>query len=153
MSPITKQVAIYLIRWYTGLTNGEIGKIFKMKAQAVSKAGIKIERLMKENRKIKSQVNKLISRADPFFHRKQEAKMLQNYTAKYSKIASGYMGQLIEWPEVVTEGGDIEECRMMLRDALNEMLLAYKKQGKEIPMGGALIEQVPIEVQDVCQTA
>jgi len=79
--------------------------------------------------------------------------MLQNYTAKYSKIASGYMGQLIEWPEVVTEGGDIEECRMMLRDALNEMLLAYKKQGKEIPMGGALIEQVPIEVQDVCQTA
>jgi len=60
-SPITKQVAIYLIRWYTGLTNGEIGKIFKMKAQAVSKAGIKIERLMKENRKIKSQVNKLIS--------------------------------------------------------------------------------------------
>jgi len=79
--------------------------------------------------------------------------MLQNYTAKYSKIASGYMGQLIEWPEVVTEGGDIEECRMMLRDALNEMLLAYKEQGKEIPMGGALIEQVPIEVQDVCQTA
>jgi len=79
--------------------------------------------------------------------------MLQNYTAKYSKIASGYMGQLIEWPEVVTEGGDIEECRMMLRDALNEMLLAYKEQGKEIPIGGALIEQVPIEVQDVCQTA
>ena len=79
--------------------------------------------------------------------------MLQNYTAKYSKIASGYMGQLIEWPEVVTEGKDIEECRMMLRDALNEMLLAYKQQRKEIPRGGALIEQVPIEVQDVYQTA
>ena len=79
--------------------------------------------------------------------------MLQNYTAKYSKIASGYMGQLIEWPEVVTEGKDIEECRMMLRDALNEMILAYKEQGKEIPLGGALIEQLPIEVQDVCQTA
>ena len=79
--------------------------------------------------------------------------MLLNYTAKYSKIASGYMGQLIEWPEVVTEGKDIEECRMMLRDALNEMLLAYKHQGKEIPIGGALIEQVPIEVQNVYQTA
>ena len=77
--------------------------------------------------------------------------MLLNYTAKYSKIASGYMGQLIEWPEVVTEGKDIEECRMMLRDALNEMLLAYKQQRKEI--GGALIEQLPIEVQDVYQTA
>jgi len=26
--------------------------------------------------------------------------MLRNYTAKYTKIASGCMGQLIEWPEV-----------------------------------------------------
>ena len=56
-----KQVAIYLIRRHTGLTNGEIGKIFKMRAQAVSKAGIKIERMMKENRKIRGQVKKLIS--------------------------------------------------------------------------------------------
>jgi hypothetical protein len=32
-----------------------------MRAQAVSKAGIKIERLMEENRKIRSQVKKLIS--------------------------------------------------------------------------------------------
>ena len=79
--------------------------------------------------------------------------MLLNYTAKYSKIASGYMGQLIEWPEVVTEGKDIEECRMMLRDALNEMLIAYKQQRKEIPTGGALIEQVPVEVHDVHQAA
>jgi predicted RNase H-like HicB family nuclease len=63
------------------------------------------------------------------------------------------MGQLVEWPEVVTEGKDIEECRMMLRDVLNEMLLAYEQQRKEIPIGGALIEQVPIEVQDVYQTA
>jgi predicted RNase H-like HicB family nuclease len=79
--------------------------------------------------------------------------MLLNYTAKYSKIASGYMGQLVEWPEVVTEGKDIEECRMMLRDALNEMVLAYKQQRKEIPTGGALIEQLPIEIQDVHQAA
>jgi len=28
----------------------------------------------------------------------------------------------------------------MLRDALNEMILAYKEQGKEIPPGNALIE-------------
>jgi len=79
--------------------------------------------------------------------------MLQNYTAKYTKITSGYMGQLIEWPEVITEGKDIEECRMMLRDALNEMVLAYIEQRKEIPLGGALIEQLPIEVQDVGQAA
>ncbi|GAK53921.1 hypothetical protein U14_05196 [Candidatus Moduliflexus flocculans] len=30
--------------------------------------------------------------------------MLRNYTAKYTKISSGYMGQLVEWPEVITEG-------------------------------------------------
>jgi len=78
--------------------------------------------------------------------------MLLNYTAKYSKIDSGYMGQLVEWSEVVTEGKDIEECRKMLRDAHNEMLVAYKQQRKKIQIGGALIEQVPIEVQDVYQT-
>ncbi len=52
---------------------------------------------------------------------------------KYTKIASGYMGQLVEWPEVVTEGKDLEDCRSMLRDALNEMVLAYNELGKEIP--------------------
>lgn len=72
--------------------------------------------------------------------------MLSNYTAKYTKIKSGYMGQLIEWPEVVTEGRTLEDCRTMLRDALQEMINAYKKQHKEIPVGRALIEQIPIEV-------
>jgi predicted RNase H-like HicB family nuclease len=75
-----------------------------------------------------------------------------NYTAKYTKIDSGYMGQLVEWPEVVTEGKDLEECRVMLRDALNEMMLAYKNLGKEIPLGNALIEQLPVEVKRVGQT-
>ena len=74
-----------------------------------------------------------------------------NYTAKYTKIASGYMGQLVEWPEVVTEGKDLEDCRSMLRDALNEMLLAYSELGKEIPLGNALIEQLPVEVEHVGQ--
>jgi predicted RNase H-like HicB family nuclease len=74
-----------------------------------------------------------------------------NFTAKYTKISSGYMGQLVEWPEVVTEGRDLEECRSMLRDALNEMVLAYQKLDKEIPTGNALIEQLPIEVQHVGQ--
>ena len=72
--------------------------------------------------------------------------MLRNYTAKYTKIDSGYMGQLIEWPEVITEGKNIEECRTMLRDALNEMILAYQQQDKEIPLGNSLIEQVSIEI-------
>ena len=71
--------------------------------------------------------------------------MLKNYTAKYTKINSGYMGQLVEWPEVITEGRTLEECREMLRDALLEMILAYKQQGREIPLGGSLLEQMPVE--------
>ena len=74
-----------------------------------------------------------------------------NYTAKYTKITTGYMGQLVEWPEVVTEGKDLEDCRSMLRDALNEMLLSYNELGKEIPLGNALIEQLAVEVEHVGQ--
>ncbi len=59
--------------------------------------------------------------------------MVKSYTAKYTKISSGYMGQLIEWPEVITEGKTIDECREMLKGALKEMILAYKQQGREIP--------------------
>jgi len=55
------------------------------------------------------------------------------------------MGQLVEWPEVITEGKTIEECRELLRDALQEMILAYKQQHKEIPPGGGLLEQMLVE--------
>ena len=55
------------------------------------------------------------------------------YTARYTSIPSGYMGQLVEWPEVVTEGQDMAECRQMLQDALREMVLAYGEMGKAVP--------------------
>jgi predicted RNase H-like HicB family nuclease len=72
--------------------------------------------------------------------------MLKTYTAKYTTIASGYMGQLVEWPEVITEGKSLDECRNLLQDALREMIMAYRQQRKEIPVGGGLIEQIPVEV-------
>lgn len=72
--------------------------------------------------------------------------MVNTYTAKYTKIKSGYMGQLVEWPEVITEGNTLEECRKMIHDALHEMILAYQEQKKEIPLGGALLEQIPVEI-------
>ncbi len=71
--------------------------------------------------------------------------MTRGYTAKYTKISSGYMGQLVVWPEVITEAKTIEECRESLRDALLEMILAYKQQNREIPPGGDLIEQMLVE--------
>lgn len=54
----------------------------------------------------------------------RSSNMISTFTAKYTKIEAGYMGQLVEWPEVVTEGKDVEECREMLEDALQEMILA-----------------------------
>lgn len=56
------------------------------------------------------------------------------------------MGQLAEWSEVITEGRTLEECRSSLRDALREMTEAYRQLGKEIPQGGGLLEQVPVEI-------
>ena len=79
--------------------------------------------------------------------------MLMTYTAKYTKIDSGYMGQLVEWPEVLTEGSTLEDCREMLQDALHEMIIAYHQQNQEIPVGGALLEQMPVEIGNVSQTA
>ena len=72
--------------------------------------------------------------------------MLSTYTARYTKIQSGYLGQLVEWPEVVTEGESLEDCRRLLQDALEQMVLAYRELELEVPPGGALIEQMPVEV-------
>jgi len=72
--------------------------------------------------------------------------MINTYTAKYTKISSGYMGQLVEWPEVITEGKTLEECREMHQDALKEMIKAYQQQNKETPTGRALLEQIPVEI-------
>ena len=72
--------------------------------------------------------------------------MVNTYTAKYTKIETGYMGQVVEWPEVITEGATLEECRDALRDALQEMAAAYRQQDKEIPVGKALLEQMPVEI-------
>jgi predicted RNase H-like HicB family nuclease len=72
--------------------------------------------------------------------------MQVTYTAKYRKINSGYMGQLVEWEEVITEGKTIEQCRELLQDALHEMILAYRQQGKEVPIENIVLEQMPVEV-------
>jgi predicted RNase H-like HicB family nuclease len=72
--------------------------------------------------------------------------MLNTFTAKYTKVSSGYMGQLVEWPEVITEGKNLDDCRRSLQDAVREMILAYRQQHKEIPTGGGLLEQIPVEV-------
>mgnify|MGYP000005007933 CR=1 FL=1 len=55
---------------------------------------------------------------------------MATYTACYTRIEAGYMGQLLEWPEVITEGGTLEECRAMPIDAAQEMTRAYLETGQ-----------------------
>jgi predicted RNase H-like HicB family nuclease len=78
---------------------------------------------------------------------------MTSFMARYTKIPSGYMGQLIEWPEVVTEGKTLDECRTMLRDALNEMIGAYRDMGRAVPSETDLLEPLAVEVRDVRPTA
>ncbi|MBM3330138.1 MAG: type II toxin-antitoxin system HicB family antitoxin [Calditrichaeota bacterium] len=71
---------------------------------------------------------------------------IESYTIHYTKIDSGYMAQLVEWPEVLTEGVDLDDARECIKDALHEMILAYKESGWEIPTGSALMETLPTMV-------
>ena len=65
--------------------------------------------------------------------------MSHTYTATYTRIDAGHMGQVVEWPEVVTEGKDLEECRRISKDALHEMALACQQQNRKLPPGNSLI--------------
>lgn len=71
--------------------------------------------------------------------------MVSTFTARYIRTDSGYMGQIIEWPEVVTEGADLEDCRVFLRDALEQMILAQRDLGREVPEEHALFEPLTVE--------
>jgi len=53
------------------------------------------------------------------------------FTAKFTKLQTGFMGQILELPEVITEGADIEECNTLLVEALQDVILAYKELGSD----------------------
>jgi predicted RNase H-like HicB family nuclease len=84
-----------------------------------------------------------------YFLKRFGVTMLTNFTAKYIKTENGYMGQLIEWPQVITEGKTLEDCRESLKDALHEMILAFQQLGKEIPTNKQLFEPLAVELPDV----
>jgi predicted RNase H-like HicB family nuclease len=56
------------------------------------------------------------------------------------------MGQLAEWPAVVTCGRTVEEAREMLLDAAREMIPFYRGEGREPPIGAGHTEQVTIDL-------
>ena len=81
-----------------------------------------------------------------------------NFTACYTKLDEGYMGQLLEWPNVVTSGKDLDECEYMLKDAAREMALAYYEDGDEIPSLPFTVKPISVVIEkevllaNVCQT-
>jgi len=66
------------------------------------------------------------------------------YTICYTKTESGYTGQLLEWPEVISEGATLEECRSMVEDAAREMVAVYEEDSIPIPHGHAIFESIMI---------
>lgn len=59
---LAKKVAVYLMKRLTALTNIEIGNEFGISYTAVSKAAKNVERLMRENKRIGGDVEKIVSR-------------------------------------------------------------------------------------------
>ena len=74
--------------------------------------------------------------------------MLKNFTACYTKLEHGYMGQLLEWTNVITEGDDLKDCEEMLKDAAHEMMLAYKDEGMKIPNPSLTVRPISIPVDE-----
>lgn len=66
------------------------------------------------------------------------------FTAQYTEIKSGFMGQILEWPEVVTEAESIDACKESLYDALQEMIIAHKEQGIEPPIQKIAVESLEL---------
>ncbi len=58
------------------------------------------------------------------------------------------MGQLLEWPEVITEGKTLDDCRDMLIDAAQEMAIVYQEDGVKIPQPSILLESLPIKIRE-----
>jgi predicted RNase H-like HicB family nuclease len=76
-----------------------------------------------------------------------------DFTVCYTRTASGYMGQLLEWPEVISEGADIDECRAMVEDAAREMMAVCEEDGLPIPVGRTIFETMVIGGSHVGQPA
>ena len=66
------------------------------------------------------------------------------FTACYTKLENGYMGQLLEWPQVITEGGTLAECKELLSDAACEMAVVYREDKMTIPQCSIVIESLQV---------
>ena len=71
------------------------------------------------------------------------------FTACYTKLEEGYgyMGQRLEWPNVITDGETIEDCRDSLIEVATEMADIYEEDGLEIPDLSLTIEALDVPIK------
>ncbi len=72
------------------------------------------------------------------------------FTACYQKLEHGYMGKLLEWPGVITEGDNLDDCRELLLEAANEMAEIYEEDGRKITYIPLIFEPVSISIAPEC---
>lgn len=75
------------------------------------------------------------------------------FTACYTKLEHGYMGQLLEWPGVITEGDDLDDCRDCLIEVAGEMAEIYKEDGLKIPSVSLKVETIDVPIEDLQEEA
>ena len=69
------------------------------------------------------------------------------FTACYTSITGGgYMGKLLEWPEVSGEGATVGECRASLIDAARRVSFSYRESGRSYPRPDIRVEPLWINV-------
>ena len=71
------------------------------------------------------------------------------FTACYTKLEDGgYMGKLLEWPNVITDGEDLKDCRDSLVEAAVEMADIYSEDGMKIPKRSPIVETIDIPINE-----
>ena len=60
------------------------------------------------------------------------------------------MGKLLEWPGVITEGDNLEDCRELLLEAAGEMAEIYEEDSRKIPYIPLILEPVSVSVAPEC---
>jgi predicted RNase H-like HicB family nuclease len=68
-----------------------------------------------------------------------------SFVATYQRIPRGYLGRIVGFPGVISEGKNLEACRESLNDALREMILAYQQEGQPLPSGQPIFESLLVE--------
>ena len=76
------------------------------------------------------------------------------YHAAYFAIEDGwYLGEVLDFPGVVTQGRGLEDARYMVRDALRLMAECYLDEGRSLPKPNPRARNKKAElVEPVCLT-